>query len=166
MLCGFDVSEGMLSQLRSKFPQAKAKKLQGHFLSGIDCASIDLIISTLTIAHIDDLPSAFKEWDRVLKPGGELFITDYHPEALSRGADRSFSFQDRLIRVKNNIYPLKLISRISSQLAWQTCHFTEKKIDARLRPYYEKRNALKLFKQYEGVPIIYALHLKKGHEPA
>ena len=53
--------------------------------------SCDCIISTLTIAHIQNAEEAITEWNRVLKPGGQMIITDYHP--VGTGERRQTNFQ-------------------------------------------------------------------------
>ena len=89
-LRGFDSSPGMIDRLKEKFNGAQAFVSDGPALPGVADGSVDLLISTLTIAHIEAPAAYFKEWHRVLKPGGLVLITDYHPEALARGAKRTF----------------------------------------------------------------------------
>src|SRR6185312_10935044 len=79
-LIGYDVSEGMLQMLKQKFPGAETHKLQDDHLTGLENNGCDVIVSTLALAHILHPENAFNEWYRVLKPGGEIIITDYHPE--------------------------------------------------------------------------------------
>ena len=161
-LVGYDVSCGMLDILKRKYPQAETYLLEGGLLSGSPAGSIDIIISTLTVAHIPDLAAALAEWCRVLRPGGELIITDYHPEALARGGQRTFRDGERVIAVRNYIYPVKKVRAIAARLGLQELSLTEKKIDATMRPYYEKQQALATYQRFEGVPIIYGIHLKKS----
>jgi ubiquinone/menaquinone biosynthesis C-methylase UbiE len=160
-LIGFDVSDSMLAMLKNKFPHADTKKLNNNFLIGLENESIDIIISTLTIAHIENAEEAFNEWGRVLKPNGEIIITDYHPAALSKGGNRTFKYNDETVAVKNNIYPVSEIKKIFEQLGMQVLRIIEKKIDESVKHYYEKHNALHLYQQFQGIPIIYGIHLKK-----
>ncbi len=160
-LAGYDVSPGMLSILRKKYPAAETCLLHGHVLAGLGAASCDLLISTLTMAHIPDLPAALTEWNRVLKPGGDLLITDYHPTALAKGGQRTFREGDQVIAVLNHLYPLPRVLAITGQLGLTELSITEKKIDDSMRPYYERQNALPVYRRFLGVPIIYGLHLKK-----
>lgn len=161
-LVGYDVSGGMLDILRKKYPQAETYLLEGGLLSASPAGSIDVVISTLTVAHIPDLAAAMTEWCRVLRPGGEMIITDYHPEALARGGQRTFRDGERVIAVRNHIYPVKKVRAIATRLGLQELSLTEKKIDATMRPYYEKQHALATYQRFEGVPIIYGIHLKKS----
>ncbi|HXB05487.1 MAG TPA: class I SAM-dependent methyltransferase [Puia sp.] len=160
-LVGYDVSCGMLDILRGKYPQAETYLLEGGLLSALPAGSIDLLISTLTVAHIPDIAAALAEWNRVLRPGGEMIITDYHPEALARGGQRTFRDGERVIAVRNHVYPIKKIRAIAARLGLREISLTEKKIDETMRPYYEKQQALATYQRFQGVPIIYGLHLKK-----
>jgi len=162
-LIGYDVSEGMLAMLKKKFPDAETYKLDDNFLANLKNESIDIIISTLTVAHIENIKDAFTEWNRVLKPGGEIIITDYHPDALSKGGNRTFNHNNKLVAVKNNIYPVIEITKKARQLGWLPFRVIEKRIDLSIKHYYEKHHALHLFQQFEGVPIIYGIHLKKSN---
>jgi ubiquinone/menaquinone biosynthesis C-methylase UbiE len=160
-LVGYDVSAGMLQVLQQKHPRAETHQLSGPLLTDLEDASCDLVLSTLTIAHIPDLETALREWWRVLRPGGEMIITDYHPDALARGGQRTFRERDQVIAVRNHIYPLRTIREITNRLGLRQLRVEERKIDDTMRPYYEKQDALSVFERFRGVPIIYGIHLKK-----
>lgn len=160
-LAGYDVSPGMLDMLRKKYPAAETWLLSGPALPGLEAGSCDLVLSTLTVAHIPDLDAALTEWCRVLKPGGDIIITDYHPTALAKGGQRTFRDGDNLIAVRNHIYPIRRLREIAGRLGLTEVRLTEKKIDESMRPYYEKQNALAVFHRFLGIPIIYGIHLKK-----
>src|ERR1700730_3183828 len=54
-LTGFDASDGMLQMLKKKFPAAITFKSNENILPQVQTASVDLVISTLTIAHIENI---------------------------------------------------------------------------------------------------------------
>ncbi|HTR31366.1 MAG TPA: class I SAM-dependent methyltransferase [Puia sp.] len=161
-LIGYDVSRGMLDRLRSKYPDAETCLLSGTALSGLGHSSCDLVLSTLTVAHIPDLPAALAEWNRVLKRGGDMVITDYHPTALARGGQRTFREGERLIAIRNHIYPLSHVLSITRRLGLTEIAACERTIDESMRPWYERQNSLPVFHRFLGVPIIFGLHLKKA----
>src|SRR5579862_3493994 len=76
---GFDVSAGMLSKLTEKYPASTVKKISDDFFRKEPDNYYDVIVSTLTIAHIEDVRKAISAWSRILKKGGDLIITDFHP---------------------------------------------------------------------------------------
>ena len=161
-LVGYDVSSGMLDILQKKYPQAETYLFQGGLLTDLPAGSVDIVVSTLTIAHIPDITAALKEWTRVLKPGGEMIITDYHPAALAKGGQRTFRAEDTVIAIRNHVYPIKKIRAITGRLGLREISVVEKRVDETMRPYYEKQQALATYQRFQGVPIIYGIHLKKS----
>ncbi|MDP4215984.1 MAG: class I SAM-dependent methyltransferase [Bacteroidota bacterium] len=158
-LAGYDVSPGMLGMLQRKYPGAETHLLRDERLPGLADETCDLVLSTLTVAHIDDIASALQEWRRVLRPGGSILITDYHPDALARGGQRTFRHNDRVLAVRNHIHPLDRLKEIAGELNLRIERCVEKVIDDAVRPYYEQQQALALYDRFYGVRIIYGLHL-------
>jgi len=160
-LTGYDVSEKMLDVLKQKFPAAITHLLRDDKLNGTSDNSIEVVISTLTIAHIENAGAAMKEWDRILKPGGYVIITDYHPAALQKGGKRTFTHEGKTISVKNHIHSIEKLQGIATQLNWQCLRLVEKAVDESLRTYYETENALEVFESFKGTKVIYGLLFKK-----
>ncbi|NEU07710.1 methyltransferase domain-containing protein [Flavihumibacter sp. R14] len=163
-LVGYDVSEEMLKILNSKYPLAKTYEVKDDNRLVSETGSVDILISTLAIAHIKEIETAFNEWSRVLKRGSELLITDYHPETLARGGDRTFSYQGKTIYIKNYVHPLNKIIALAEQNGIQLISLSEKRIDETVKHFYEKHNALNVYERFKGTPIIYGMHLKKVND--
>lgn len=161
-LLGYDVSAGMLKKLQQKFPDAQTRMLHDHHLEGLGNAEADLVISTLTVAHIENLDQAMAEWTRVLKKGGDMIMTDYHPTALAKGGKRTFSHHNKVIAVKNYVHSIESIIEMAQKNNLLVVNRQEMKIDESTRHYYEKKNALKVYEQFRGTPIIYGLHFRKS----
>ncbi len=160
-LIGYDVSQGMLKALKEKFPKAEIHQLTSNHLEELENESCDVIVSTLAAAHIEDIADAFTEWKRVLKTGGHIIITDYHPDTLAKGGNRTFTHNGKLIAVRNYVHPLIEIWSIANELGFKVDRFIEKQIDESVRHYYEKQNAIKVYEKFKGSSIIYGAHLIK-----
>ena len=160
-LIGFDVSEGMLKMLKQKFPEADTHCLKDEHLHELEHYSCDFIFSTLTIAHIENAEKALTEWGSVLKPGGEMIITDYHPIALTKGGKRTFNHNGETLEIKNYVHSIDKIKNIARQLHLEVIRFVERSIDESAKPYYEKQHATAVYEAWKGMPIIYGIHLKK-----
>ncbi|MDP4131971.1 MAG: class I SAM-dependent methyltransferase [Bacteroidota bacterium] len=159
---GFDVSAGMLAILKQKYPQAETFLLRDNHLPGLENDSCDLLLSTLTIAHIRNPAQSMKEWCRVLKPGARMLITDYHPAALAKGARRTFSHNHQTIAIRNYIHSIEKLNKIARQLGLKQVRFIERKIDETVKSYYDKQQAIALYEDFYGTPIIYGLLLIKS----
>lgn len=165
-LIGYDVSVGMLERLNKKFPAAETVQLNSFLLPELADASCDVIISTLAVAHMEFMGKTLEEWDRVLKNGGVVIITDYHPDALEKGGKRTFHHNGKVMAVKNYIHSVSAIQEMAKQLGWSTVRFTERVIDESVKAFYQQQNALALFERFKGVPIIYGIHLMKADDTA
>lgn len=160
-ITGFDVSKGMLEKLQLKFPDAPVFLVNDHQLSGIAAGQFDLLLSTLTLAHIQNVQKTLEEWNRVLQSGGELILTDYHPDALQRNASRTFHHQGKTYAVQSHVHPVNQIRKIAGQLGWTEIRYTERKIDEAVKDFYLQQGAEALYQQYLGMPLIYGIHFKK-----
>jgi len=161
-LIGFDVSERMLKKKKKKYPQAETHKLRTNELRPLQNNSCDILISTLAIAHIPNMESTLLEWNRVLKPGGHIVITDYHPEALEKGGNRTFMHDGKVVSIKNYVHPIDQIKTLAENLHLKVIAFAEKKIDDSVKHYYEKQDAKHVFERFKGTKIIYGIHLIKS----
>jgi ubiquinone/menaquinone biosynthesis C-methylase UbiE len=58
-------------------------------LSAYGDASVDRIVTTCLLLHLEDLPKALREWKRVVKPGGQIdLLIMCEPGALLRFAQK------------------------------------------------------------------------------
>ena len=160
-LTGYDVSDGMLKMLKTKFPDADFHKLSGNQLSHTADNTTDILISTLTIAHIKNIGAALQEWNRVLKVGADILITDYHPAILKQGGKRTFSYNNKTVAIINHTHSIEKIRSLAGALNWTTIQFEEKKIDDEVKHFYEKKGAAAIYELYKGLPVIYGFHFKK-----
>lgn len=163
---GYDVSIGMLARLKEKYPSHNAYQLHGNLLPQLEDESCDIIISTLTIAHIEHINEALNEWCRVLKPGGEVIITDYHPDALANNGDRTFVHKNKLISIRNYIHSLEWLTTVLPSLGLKQIFLDERVIDDSVKSYYEKQHALHIFDKFKDTKIVYGMILSKSHDTA
>jgi ubiquinone/menaquinone biosynthesis C-methylase UbiE len=160
-LTGYDVSEGMLDRLRLKFPGANTVQITDNFLADVADGTYDVIISTLTVAHIENIEEALLEWSRVLKPGGDMIITDFHPTALASGGKRTFQHQNNLVSIQNFVHATDSMKAFLNQKGFLIIQDIEKVIDNSVMHYYIKQDAMHVYRKFSGLPMIYGLHLKK-----
>jgi ubiquinone/menaquinone biosynthesis C-methylase UbiE len=164
-LTGFDVSQGMLDQLKAKFPGATVSKITSNGFQEITAGSFDFIISTLTVAHIEDMREAIETWCRMLTITGEMIITDFHPVALAKGGRRTFKNRGEVISITNYVHPIQTIKQICFENGMTAIAEEERVIDETVKHYFQLQHAMHVYKQFEGVPMIYGLYLKRSNDP-
>jgi ubiquinone/menaquinone biosynthesis C-methylase UbiE len=164
-LIGFDVSEGMLNKLKAKFLSANTYKINDNLLSNVQDAAFDTIISTLTVAHIENIEQALLTWCRILKPSADVIITDFHPKLLAFGGKRTFKHRNERLAVKNFVHAVSIIKHLLYQNGFRLIREEEISIDETIKHYYADQNALSVYERFKGFPVIYGIHLRRGHDP-
>ncbi|HZY37688.1 MAG TPA: methyltransferase domain-containing protein [Mucilaginibacter sp.] len=160
-LTGFDVSPGMLDKLKAKFPGADAHTITDNSFCTVRDDTFDLIISTLTVAHIEDIEAALEAWCRILKYKADIIITDFHPDVLAFGGKRTFNHGSTQVAVRNFVHQLDIIKKILQRNRFAVVCDEEKKIDETVAHYYAAQNALHVYEKFKGFPVIYGLHFRR-----
>ena len=93
-LSGVDLSEGMLAVAKQRLPDASLWQQDILEPTPLHDASVDLVLITLVLEHVEDPSPAFAEAHRVLTPSGRLVVIELHPDALSSGSRAHFEGPD------------------------------------------------------------------------
>lgn len=76
---GTDISEGLIEQAKKAFPQVEFHALPAEDHSQFADESFDIIYSSLTMHYVKDWERTFKDYLRILKPGGTFVFSANHP---------------------------------------------------------------------------------------
>jgi SAM-dependent methyltransferase len=95
---GVDTSPDMLAIARRRWPALRF--LEGNMLDlPLADASVDVALCALALNHIPQLPPAFNEFARILRPGGHLIVSDIRgfldtirPPIVQRRPDGSLGY--------------------------------------------------------------------------
>lgn len=72
---GVDSSPGMLARALEKVPEGEFHQADLHDLPLAD-DSVDLVVCAIALVHVADIEGPFREFARVLRPGGHLVVSD------------------------------------------------------------------------------------------
>jgi malonyl-CoA O-methyltransferase len=122
--------------------------------------SFDVVISGLALAHATDVYRFMAEIGRVLRPGGTLLYSDFHPDAARAGLKRSFKDKDeRTFQVAHTDYPVatQLAAAKAAHLRVDIVH--EIRVGDELREPFE--NSDDFYGRWHGVPIVVIVRASK-----
>ena len=95
---GVDAVPEMLAAARARHPGIDFREGSLAALP-VDTASADLAVCALACSHLPDLAPALAELGRVVRPGGRVIVSDFHPanfliggQALFQAADGGYAF--------------------------------------------------------------------------
>jgi ubiquinone/menaquinone biosynthesis C-methylase UbiE len=99
-LVALDLSEEMLARARARISDARVRFVRHDVRTPwpLDTASADLVAVNLVLEHILEVAPVFAEAARVLRAGGRLYVSEFHPyrQLLGRGAKLSDAPEDRV----------------------------------------------------------------------
>ena len=91
---GMDLSIGMLKVAKRNLPNAPLAVADLQKPYPFQASQFDAVLCALIGEHLDDLPATFREMNQVLKPGGRLVFSVYHPEMAFAGKEANFQRED------------------------------------------------------------------------
>lgn len=88
-----DFSAGMLEQARAGVPATNVRFELQDIRRGWGLAddSVDVVVCTLVLEHVENLDHVFGEAARVLRSGGEFFVCELHPFRQLQGRQARFT---------------------------------------------------------------------------
>lgn len=101
-LIGLDFSDEMLKIARQKIQDSRVqfKKVDLNNSWDMESKSFDLVTSSLTIEHIQDLDSIFTKANHVLVNEGLFFISELHPFKQCSGSGARFERDQKSIELQ------------------------------------------------------------------
>ena len=86
---GVDASSAMLEIARAKVPAARMELGMLESLP-LEDDSVDLVTCSLALTHVPDLAPVMREFARVLRPGGQVLLSDMHPISCMHSGGAAF----------------------------------------------------------------------------
>jgi len=143
---GVDLSEVMLRAAADALAGLPARWIQADTCAlPFEAEAFDTVVCALMMGHVADLETALAEIARVLRPGGVLLLSDFHPYAALRGWQRAFTdvASGRAFAIENHPHLF----------------------EAYLRCFRAEGMVLEALDEpcYEGYPLVFVLRARKKH---
>jgi malonyl-CoA O-methyltransferase len=122
--------------------------------------AFDVVISGLALGHAANVHSWMAEAARVLKSGGSLLYSDFHPEAARVGLTRSFKDeQNDTCTVPHRCYGVALQQEAAAaaNLAIDVIH--EVRVGIELKEPFPKSE--EFYRRWDGLPIVLVVRARK-----
>ena len=161
-LLGIDSSREMIAR-------AAAKVGRDAVLLQADCGSVslsagsaDLCLASFLLSHVCDLEGFARQLADVLRPGGNAFITDVHPEtAAGLGWKRAFRYGQQRISLQTHERPIAELISTLHQHGLHAVLLLEPCFQTRQRQTLLEQHRLPLDSSTLQSPAIYILQVQR-----
>jgi malonyl-CoA O-methyltransferase len=155
---GVDLTPAMLAQAAPGLRLAVADIRALPFATG----SFDLVWCRLVIGHVRDLATAYAELARVCRVGGDVVVTDFHPEAVEAGHRRTFRDATGTVReIEHHVYWPADHARAAAAAGLEERVRRTGEVGPSLRPYYEAAHRLAAYDAQRGLPLVLAFSYRR-----
>ena len=157
---GIDFSPKMLTQAAQK-PELRGRlALANAAQIPLKSSSMDCMICGFVLGYFSVLQTIANELDRILKPNGSLFCSDFHPSAHQRGWKRVFKKNGRSVEIESTPHQTAQIVNAFGD------HFQlERQADLELgepeRSLFEGAGKLEFFEQAKNIPAVILFQWRK-----
>jgi ubiquinone/menaquinone biosynthesis C-methylase UbiE len=122
--------------------------------------TFDVVISGLALGHAPSLRDWMAEAARVLRGGGTLLYSDFHPEASRAGLPRTFKDGDGRLRTVPHWNYEATLQREAARAANLTVDIVhEVRVGVELREPFA--DSAKFYRRWDGLPIVLIVRARK-----
>ena len=123
-------------------------------------AEFDFIVCGLALGHATDLREWMAEVARVLRPGGSLLYSDFHPEAARAGMTRSFKDEDDATwTVPHQTYEIDCQQDAAAAAGLKIETIREVRVGMELTEAF--RGSERIYTDWHGLPVVLVVRARK-----
>ena len=161
IIFGTDLCPEMLLQARKKTQLAGRLAVADTRSLPLPDACADVALCALSLGHIAPLESAIAELARIVRPGGRLIVTDFHPNALRLGWKRTFRSDGQLYEVETYAYTTDRLIECAGQNGLVLEELIEPCFDEPERDIFRAAGKADLFEQVRHTPAVLLARWKR-----
>jgi malonyl-CoA O-methyltransferase len=120
-------------------------------------AGFDMVWCRLVLGHLRDPEPAYCEFARVLRPGGHLFVTDFHADAVAAGHRRSFrDASGALHEVEHHVHDTAAHIALAERAGFTFLARQDGTIGPSVKPFYARAGRLDAYERDQGLAVVAA----------
>jgi malonyl-CoA O-methyltransferase len=158
---GTDLCHEMLLQARKKTALAGRLALADTRRLPLADACADIALCSLSLGHITPIEAAVTELARIVRPGGHLIVSDFHPGALRHGWKRTFRSNGELYEVESYPYTTDHLIECAGRSGLVLQELLEHCFDEPEREIFLKAGKQDLFDQVRDIPAVLLARWKR-----
>ena len=120
----------------------------------------DMVWCRLVLGHLPDPLRAYREFARVCMPGGHVFVTDFHPDAVAAGHQRTFTDQEGTVHEIEH-YVHSNHAQLAEAAGLSLIARRDGVVGPSIREFYVRGIGLKAYKRDVGLKLVAAFLFRR-----
>jgi malonyl-CoA O-methyltransferase len=149
---GLDASQEMIAVAATKPGLGGRLALADAMALPIASGCADLALCTLMLGYARDPLVAWRELVRIVKPGGSLILTDFHPAAAAQGWRRTFRARGQVYEIETHVYTLDQLTAEGFELR----EHLDARFETQERDLFERAGKGEFFETARQTPAVLA----------
>ena len=158
---GTDLCQEMLIEAKKKAGLSRRLALADTCSLPFRDGCADIALCALSLGHITPVESAVTELARIVRPGGELIVSDFHSGALRHGWKRTFRSDGELYEVESHPYTTHQILQCAEENGLVLQELLEPCFAEPEREIFRVAGKPELFEQVRRVPAVLLARWKR-----
>jgi malonyl-CoA O-methyltransferase len=159
-----DLARAMLTSGAQRFGLGRA---QGDLARlPLRDGAIELAICSCCLGYVAELTAAIGECARILRPGGLLLLSDYHPAGLKPGWRRSFRHRSRELVAPTYLHAPEQVTAAAGPVGLECLRLEIVRVDRSLARFGRERRGLEPLEAILGLPALYVASFKRIEKAA
>ena len=151
---GTDLCREMLLKASKKPGLAGKLALADSCRLPLASSRADIVLCALSLGHMTPMESAVAELARIVRPGGRLIVTDFHPDAVHLGWRRTFRSNGELYEVETYPYTKERLIECARESGLVLQNLLEPCFGEPELPIFRQAGKPELFDQVRGIPAV------------
>ena len=120
----------------------------------------DMVWCRLVLGHLPDAQPAYRELSRVCAPGGHVFVTDFHPDAVAAGHLRTFTdAAGKVHEIEHYVH--RNHATLAGDAGLSLIARRDGAVGASIRHFYEHGIGMKAYRNDAGLKLVAAFLFRK-----
>jgi malonyl-CoA O-methyltransferase len=126
-------------------------------------ATFDVVWCRLVIGHLREMDSVYAELSRVCRSGGDVVVTDFHPEAAATGHRRTFRDSTGVLReIEHYVHAPESHADAASRSGLVPAARRDGEVGPFIRHFYADAAKLAVYDSQLGQRVVLALAYRKA----
>ena len=125
-------------------------------------SSFDVVWCRLVIGHVADCAAAYREIARVVRAGGHVIVSDFHPDAHAAGHRRTFRADGLVHEIEHHVHSVAAQREAAAAAGLQPVAIEAACIGPSVRHFYDSRGIADRYAEQLGLQVVLALSFRRA----